>query len=55
METSERSFEKITDEDLKKLASISATDRGDFLSRKPQYTGGFLCFCVVPGCGASVR
>ena len=49
MKTSERSFEKITDEDLKKLASIAATDRKDFLSRKPQYTGDFLCSALCQG------
>jgi hypothetical protein len=49
MKTSERSFEKITDEDLKRLASIAATDRRDFLSRKPQYTGDFLCSALCQG------
>jgi hypothetical protein len=49
MKTSERSMEKITDEDLKKLASIAATDRGDFLSRRPQYTGVFLCSALCQG------
>jgi hypothetical protein len=49
MKTSERSFEAITDEDLKKLASIAAEDRRDFLSRKPRYTGEFLCSALCQG------
>ncbi len=49
MKTSERSFEKIMDEDLKKLASIAATDRRDFLSCNPQYTGDFLCSALCQG------
>jgi|ERR1035437_5765438 hypothetical protein len=49
MKTSERSFEKITDEDLKKLASIAAEDRRDFLARKPQYTEEFLCSALCQG------
>jgi hypothetical protein len=44
-----RSFETINDEDLKKLASIAAEDRRHFLSRKPRYTGDFLCSALCQG------